>query len=238
MKSSIKTTARIGGLLYLVIIFAGIFTEIFVRDKLIVAGNPTATASNIIASQLLWRTGIACDLIMHICDVPLMLIFYILLKPVNKNLALLAVLFNLIQTAVLVAYKLNLFQTLFLLGDASYLKVLEPQQLHALAYTFIKLDSYGFGFGLLFFGFECIVVGYLIIRSGYLPKWIGVLMQIGGLCYIINSFALILAPQFADMLFPGILIPSFIAEISFCAWLIINGVNILKWEKQTGLRTA
>jgi hypothetical protein len=221
--------------LYLIIIIGGIFSEIFVRDKLIVGGDATATANNIIASQLLWRMGIACDLIMHVCDVPLMLIFYILLKPVNKNLALLAVLFTLVQTAVLVAYKLSLLQALFLLGDADYLKALEPHQLHALAYAFIRSDAYGFGFGLLFFGFACLVLGYLISRSGYLPKLIGVLMQIGGLCYITNSLAIILAPKFADMLFPSILIPSFIAELSLCLWLIFKGVNIPKWEKQISL---
>ena len=232
MKISIKTTARIGGILYLVIIFAGIFSELFVRGKLIVAGNATATANNIIASQLLWRVGIASDLVMHICDVPLMLIFYILLKPVNKNLALLAMLFTLIQTAVLVAFKLNLFQALFLLGDAAYLKTLDPVQLHALAFAFIRLDAYGFGVGLLFFGFACLVLGYLITKSGYLPKLIGVLMQIGGLCYITNSFALILAPKFAELLFPVILVPSFIAELSFCLWLLVKGVNIPNWEKQ------
>lgn len=232
MKNSINKTARIGGILYLVIIVAGVFGEMFVRGKLIVAGNATATANNIVASQLLWRMGIAGDLVMHVCDVPLMLILYILLKPVNKNLALLAVLFTLIQTAVLVAYKLNLFHALFLLGDADYLKALEPHQLHALAYAFIRSDAYGFGFGLIFFGFACLVIGYLITRSGYLPKLIGVLMQIGGLCYIINSFALILAPKVAQILVPAIMIPSFIAEMSFCLWLIVKGVNIPKWEKQ------
>jgi Domain of unknown function (DUF4386) len=232
MKISIKTTARIGGILYLAIIFAGIFSEMFVRGKFIVAGNATATATNIMASQSLWRMGIASDLLMHICDVPLVLILYMLLKPVNKNLALLAMLFTLIQTAVLVAFKLNLFMSLLLLSDANYLKALEPHQLQALSYAFIRSDAYGFSFGLLFFGFACLVIGYLIIKSGYFPKLIGVLMQIGGLCYIINSFALILAPKFADILFPSILLPSFIAEISFCLWLIVKGVNVPKWEKR------
>ena len=102
MNSNIKTAetspqvyARIGGVLYLIIIVAGIFGEMFVRDNLIVSGDATATANNIMASQLLWRIGIAGDLLMHVCDIPLMLIFYLLLRPVNKNLALLAVLFNL-----------------------------------------------------------------------------------------------------------------------------------------------
>ena len=126
IETSPQSYARIGGILYLIIIVAGIFTELFIRNKLVISGDAIATTNNIMASQLLWRFGIACDLIMHVCDIPLMLIFYLLLKPVNKNLALLAVLFNLVQTTVMVAFKLNLFQTLFLLESSDYLKVLEP----------------------------------------------------------------------------------------------------------------
>src|SRR6476661_8632054 len=101
-----KKYARIGGILYLIIIVAGTLGELFVRGKLIVSGDPVATANNIAASPLLWRIGIAGDLLMHVCDVPLMMILYVLLRPVNKNLALLNLLFNLVQTAVLVANKL------------------------------------------------------------------------------------------------------------------------------------
>lgn len=229
---SIKKTARLGGVLYLIIIVAGTFAEAFVRSKLIVSGDATATANNIMASQLLWRIGIAGDLIMHVCDVPLMLIFYVLLRPVNKNLALLAVLFNLVQTAVLVAYKLNLLEALFLLGSADYLKAFEPHQLHALAYLAIKSDGYGFGIGLIFFGFECLILGYLIFRSGYLPRIIGVLMQIAGLCYLTNSFILLLAPKFASIIF---MMPCLVAELSFCLWLIVKGVNVNKWEEKANM---
>ena len=234
IETSPQSYARIGGILYLIIIVAGIFTELFIRNKLVISGDAIATTNNIMASQLLWRFGIACDLIMHVCDIPLMLIFYLLLKPVNKNLALLAVLFNLVQTTVMVAFKLNLFQTLFLLESSDYLKVFEPHQLDALAYISIRSDGYGFGIGLIFFGFECLVVGYLIFKAEYLPKTIGVLMQIAGLCYLINSFALILVPAFADIISPAILIPSFIGELSLCLWLLLKGVNITKWKlKQT-----
>src|SRR5215472_2891629 len=129
----------------------------FVRSKLIVSGDAAATANNIITSQFLWRTGIAADLLMHICDVPLMVIFYLLLKPVNKNLALMALLFNLVQTAVLVANKLNLVVALFPLGDAAHLKSFGTQQLYTLAYFSIKAHGYGFGVGLIFFGFTCLI---------------------------------------------------------------------------------
>jgi hypothetical protein len=232
-EASPQTLARIGGMLYLLIIVTGLFGEMFVRGTLVVLGDATATATNITASQALWRAGVAGDLIMHVADVPLMLIFYVLLRPVDKTLALLGVLFNLVQTAALVAFKLNLLVALFLLGDASYLKALEPRQLHALMYLFIRADGYGFGIGLIFFGCACLVFGYLIRKSGYLPRVIGVLMQIAGVCYLTNSFALLLAPTVAKAIFPAILIPAFIGELSFCLWLLVKGVNVPHWEERT-----
>src|SRR6476469_8193250 len=187
-QTSPQVYARIGGVLYLMIIVAGALGEIFIRGKLIVSGNATSTASNIIASQSLWRIGIAGDLLMHICDIPVMLVLYLLLRPVNKNLARLAVLFNLIQTAVLVTNKLNLLMPLFLLGNADYLKAFDPNQLSALAYLFIKAHDYGYGIGLIFFGFACLTYGYLLFRSGYFPRLLGVLIALAGLSYLTDSF--------------------------------------------------
>jgi hypothetical protein len=169
--------------------------------------------------------------VMHMCDVGLMLVFFVLLRPVNRSLALLVVLFNLVQTAVLVANKMNLLVPLFLLGDAEYLKTFSPQQLQALSYISLRAHDYGFGIGLIFFGAECIVVGYLIVRSGYFPRWIGVLMQLAGVCYLTNSFALILSPPLASRLFPFILLPPFVAELSLALWLLLKGVDLTKWPQ-------
>jgi Domain of unknown function (DUF4386) len=235
VKNSPQVYARTGGVLYLILILVGIFGEIFVRGKLIVPGDAAATANNIVVSQSLWRIGIATDLIMHVCDIPIMLIIYILLRPVNKNLALLALLFNLIQTAVLVANKLNLVAALLQLESVDYMKAVDPNQLHANMYLSLKLHDIGFGIGLIFFGFTCLVNGYLIFRSGYLPRIIGVMIQIAGICYLTNSFILLLAPKFSGIIFPSILVPAFIGELSFCLWLIVKGVSVPKW-KQLSLR--
>lgn len=232
IETSPQIYARIGGILYLMIIIAGALGEIFIRGKLIVSGDAIATASNIMASQSLWRTGIVGDIMMHVFDIPLMLVFYVLLKPVNKNLAGLAVLFNLIQTAVLVANALNLLMPLFLLGNAEYLKVFEPNQLDTLTYLFLKLYDYGFGIGLIFFAFTCFVLGYLIFRSGYFPRILGVLMAIAGLSYLTNSFTLLLAPAYAGRIFP-VLVLALIGELSLCLWLLVKGVNEQQWKKQT-----
>jgi hypothetical protein len=224
--------ARTGGVLYLIIIAAGILGQLFVRGTLVVSGDATATTHQIMAAPSLWRIGIAGDIIMHVCDLPLMLILYLLLRPVNRNLALLALLFNLIQTAVLVANKLILLVPLYLIENANYLKAFTPDQLEAVTYIAVKAHDYGFGVGLIFFGFTCLVVGYLIFCSGFLPRILGIFMQMAGLSYLINSFALLLAPAFASLISPAILLPAFIGELSFCLWFLLKGVNGVQWEKR------
>ncbi len=222
--------ARLGGILYLIIIIAGALGQIFIRGKLIVPGDAASTAGNLMASQSLWRIGIAGDILMHVLDIPLMLTLYLLLKPVNKNLAMSAVLFNLIQTAVLVVNKLNLVAPLFLLGNAEYLKALEPQQLQALAYIPLKLHDYGFGIGLIFFGCVCLIHGYLIFQSGFLPKTLGVLMALAGLSYLTNSATLILAPAYAEKVVP-VLALALLGELALSLWLIAKGINTEKWRR-------
>jgi len=99
--------------------------------------------------------------------------------------------------------------------------------------TSLSLKSHGYGFGvsLLFFGCFCVVIGRVIFLSGFLPKAIGVLMQIAGLCHLADSFALVLAPALANRLFPAILLPAFVGEASLCLWLLVKGVNAEKWKE-------
>lgn len=227
---SIKNTARVAGLLYLVIIIAGMFSVLFVRDQLIIAGDPAATAHQIIGHESLWRAGIAGDLVMHLCDIPVMLIIYVLLRQVSRRLALLALLFNIIQTAVLAANKLNLIVALLPLSNQAYLKAIDPQILYTQSYLAIRLHDIGFGVGLLFFGMTLLVNGYLIRKSGYLPKVIGILLQLAGLCYLASNFGLIIAPQVFAPLSIWLMLPCFLAELSFALWLLIKGVNEEKWK--------
>lgn len=147
IETSPRVHARIAGILYLLIIVAGAFGQIFVRASLVVPGDAVSTAQSVIASQSLWRIGIAGDIMMHVLDIPLMVVLFLLLRPVNRTLALVVVLFNLTQTAVLVANKLNLVMPLLLLGNADYLKAFDPARLYALAYLFIQAHGYGFGIG-------------------------------------------------------------------------------------------
>src|SRR5438132_10521533 len=141
VETSPQVYARIGGVLYLIIIAIGFCSEFFVRDKLVVSGDVTATAKNIVASESQWRISIAGDLILLVCAIALTLIFYVLLRPVNKNLALLAMLFNIVEFPIEAVSKLCLFAALFLSGDADYLKAFEPHQLHALVRISLKLHE-------------------------------------------------------------------------------------------------
>jgi hypothetical protein len=226
--TSPQAYARTGGVLYLFIIVAGLFGE-FSRESFIVSGNPAATASNIMAHESLFRLGIAAELLSYACDVAVAILLYALLKPVSKNLALLAAFFRVACDIGTGLNKVNLFAVLFLLGKADYLKAFQLPQLQTLAYLSLRLHTYGFAITLVFFAFGLLVLGYLIFRSDYFPKSIGVLLMIACPCYLINSSALFVAPQYASMTFYFLLIP-FIAEAALCLWLLVKGVNVPKWE--------
>lgn len=214
---------RLAGLLYLAIILLGLFGETQVRGALLVAGDAAATARNIQEAESLWRAGIAGDLLMQLCDLPVMLILYWLLRPAGRGLAQLATLLNLVQTAVLALNKLNLVMPLLLLDAGGTLgRALPPEQAQALAYLFIQAHSYGFGIGLIFFGAACLLRGLLIWRSGFLPRPLGLLMLAAGLGYLLNSAAMLLAPTLAAALFPAVLLPAFVGELALALWLIFK----------------
>ncbi|HEV7668055.1 MAG TPA: DUF4386 domain-containing protein [Thermoanaerobaculia bacterium] len=225
-----RALSRIGGALYLIIIVLGLFGEAGVRSRIIVSGDATATAANLRSMESLWRFGMAGEFFLLICAVALTSIFYVLLRPVSKVLTLAAVFFNLVSIAVEAVVGLNLVAAQFPLGTAGYLKAFTPEQLDVMATLAIKTHGYGFGVALIFFGCTCLILGALIFKSGYLPKTIGVLMQIAGLCYLTDSFALLLSPAFANRIFPLILIPPFIGETSLCLWLLLKGVNVERWK--------
>jgi hypothetical protein len=228
--SSPQGYARIGGALYLIIIVFGIFAEGYVNSQLIVPGDPAATANNITAAQSLWRLSLAGNIIVPLCAVGLLLVEYVLLRPVSRPLVLLAVFFNLVSLAVEAVSKINLLEMLSLLTDATYAKAFAPPQLQALAYFALDSHNIAWNIALLFFGCTCIVNGYLIFKSTYLPKTIGVLLQIAGLCYLIACSTALLAPEAANALLPGILLPVLVGEASFGLWLLIKGVNVEKWN--------
>jgi hypothetical protein len=233
VETSPQFYSRIAGLLYLVIIVGGLFDEVFVREQLMVERDPAATASNILTHELLYRSGFAAGIIILLCALVLLFIFYRLFKRVNKDLALLMVYFNLLSIAIESVSLLAHFAPLIFLKDVSYLSALNQDQLHALAYIPLRLQSTGYDLSLTFFGFFCILNGFLIFKSTFLPRTIGVLMAIAGVCYPINSFVNFLAPQYS--LFPYIVVPSFVGELSLCLWLLMKGINVTRWEGEVNV---
>jgi hypothetical protein len=219
--------ARTGGALYLVVIVAGMAGELLIRDRLVVSGDANATLANIRAFEFLWRFGIAANLLHLACSVALAVVFYVLLRPVQRDLALLAVLFNIVAITIEAVSKLFLLPSLFVLGKASYLQTFSSDQLHALAYLSNRSHTYGFNVSLIFFGCECLLIGYLVFRSRFLPRTLGVLMQVAGVAYLTNSFALLLAPTLANIV---LLIPAAIAELSLALWLLVKGVDVRAWH--------
>jgi hypothetical protein len=222
--------ARAGGALYLMVIVLGGYLQI-VMGKVVVSGDAEATGANVTAMESLWRWGIAAECFALVCVTALAMIYFVLLRPVSRELNLLATLLRLVGIAIEAIATLSLVSALFPLGRGAYLRAFTPDQLHAMTYLAIKSHDNGYALALLFFGFTFLVHGYLIAKSGFLPRVIGILIQVAGAGYLTNSFALYLAPGFQARIFPAVLMPAFIAETSLCVWLLLKGVNVEKWRQ-------
>ena len=220
-----KNLARIAGLLYLIVIATGLFAEVFVRQALKVSGDALATANNIQSSEMLFRWGLVADLINFVCGLPCVLIIYFLFKRVNKFLLQLALIFVVIQTAIIAVNLLNQISPLLILSNNAYLNTFQPNQLATLLQLSLNIQGVGYAIGLVFFGFYCLIVGYVIFNSKMIPKFLGILYIISGLGYLMNSFIMLLSKGFANPVFAYVTIPIFIGELSFCLWLLIKGVD-------------
>ena len=224
----IQTYARVAGLLLLISFAAGGFGEAYVPSKLIVSTDAAATAANIKACNFLFRLSFAGYLVEAVCDVALALIFYTLLKPAGRNIALLAAFFGLLSTALFAVSEMFYFAVpKLILGGAGYLNTFSPAQLDTLALLSLKLFGYGSAMFTAFYGIGWVLRGYLIFTSGYIPRPLGLLVIFGGLGFIARNMLLVLAPSIPSgdlllMLMPGAALLSL--------WLLIRGVNTSKWK--------
>jgi len=232
--ASVQTYARIAGVLFLLSIVAGAFGELYVPSRIIVSSDAAATAKNINALGWLFRLGFAVYLVEAVCDIALTLIFYVLLRPVRRDLALLAAFFGLVSTALFGVAELFYFAASLILGGANYLKTFSPDQLNTLALLSLKLYGYGGGIFMVFYGVAAVLRGYLIYRSGYLPRVLGMLLVLAGLGFVAKNFALVLAPAYAS---DGLLLPMFLAGVSLTVWLLVRGVDVTKWEAKAPARS-
>ena len=205
------------------------FGEVIVLGRLVVAGNAAATAANILGHERLFWLGFTSSLIGVACHIAWALLFYELLKPVNRSLSLLAAFVILVGCAIQALTSLLYLAPLLILQGGSSLSAFTPEQLQALALMFVKLNAYAFDIYLVFFGFWCVLIGYLIFRSTFLPRVLGVLLAISGLGWVTY-----LSPPLASHLWPFIAAASALGEIPLELWLIVMGVNVQRWKEQAG----
>ncbi len=220
-------TARIAGVLYLLLAPLGFFGYEYI-PSLIVPGDATTTANNIMSHEMLFRLSILCALITPIVTVLVALFLYKLFKPVNKNQAVLMVIFALAAAPIAMLNELNHFAVLLLLNGTEYLKVFSVDQLYSQVMFFLDLSHYGASITAIFWGLWLLPMGYLVFKSGFLPKILGVLLIIAGFGYVIDSIALFLLPDL-NIDFTQF---TFIGELLFLLWLLFKGVNVEQWEKR------
>jgi hypothetical protein len=222
--------ARVAGILYLVIIVAALL-GVYTRGELIVRGDAAATASNIIAHETLFRFGLAGELLTCLCDVAVAGILYLLTRPVSRGVALLAAFNRLTFAAVFAVSKLFIVAATVVLGGEDFMQAFSSKELQALAYLSLRMHGLGYGLSLIFFGVHCVLLGWLVYRSGYLPRTIGVLLVAGGVGYFVHSLIQSLDPELALTLFPWIILPAIPAELGLTLWLLLRGIDVPRWQE-------
>jgi hypothetical protein len=218
---SLRTSAIVAGLGLLIMAILAPIASFGIFETLIVPGDATTTANNIVASAGSFRIGICFSLIVAILDIVAAWALYVLLKPVNKSLSLLAAWFRIVYAAILAFALSNLFIVLQLLNGEGYFKAFDIDQLYAQVMLFLNAFTDGWDLGLVIFGLHLLVLGYLAFKSDYNSKILGVLVIIAGLGYTIDSFGKIISPNYSV----EISMYTFIGEVLLIFWLLWKGIK-------------
>jgi Domain of unknown function (DUF4386) len=226
-ETSPRFKARMAGVSQLLEAVTATFGQVIVLGRLVVSGNAAATAANIVGHEQLFWLGLASSLMGVAFHIAWVLLMYVLLKPVNRSLSLLAAFFSLVACAMQALTSLLYLAPLLILQGSSSLSAFTAEQLQSLALVFLKLNAYAFQIDLVFFGFWCILTGYLIFRSTFLPRVLGVLVAISGVGWVTYLY-----PPLANYLSLYIAAASALGEIPLELWLIVKGVNVQRWKEQ------
>jgi hypothetical protein len=223
--TTIKRQARVAGLLYFLVGVTAPIGLLYVPGKLIVSGDASATAERIRASEALLRLGIASELVHQIFGIFVVLALFRLFRTVSEPLAWQVVILGaLVSVPIMFVNVLNEIAALTLLSGASFLSTFEPAQLDALAYLFLRLHSKGINVAAIFWGLWLFPFGILVIRSGFIPRILGVLMMIAGAAYIAASATSLVLPQLAAQVGPVAMILE-LGELPIIFWLLIWGAK-------------
>lgn len=216
--------ARITGILFVVMTIGAGFAEFGVRRVLVVPGDASATAAKILGSEQLFRLGFIGYLVAFVCDVPVSVLLYVLLRSVSKPLALIAASFRLVYAAVVGASLLNYLGALFILSGTGYMTAFETAQQHALAAFSLSMFDHGFSLALVFFGFHLLLLGILLFESSYFPRIIGVLVAFAGIAYLADNLSHFLFPAFNAKVAPLLALLGSL-EVVLALWLLLKGVR-------------
>jgi hypothetical protein len=223
--------ARTAGVFWFMTFLTGGFA-MFVGGRFVVSGDAAATAANILANEPAFRLGVAANVIATACYLTATLLVYDLLKPVSRNVSLLAAFFSVVGCAIGTFSMLFQLAPLVVLGGAQYLSVFTVEQLRALAFMFLRFYEQASIIAFAFFGLHCLLVGCLILKSTFLPRIVGALMVCAGLGWLTFSFTTLLSPPLARYLIPYIMAPGMLGEASLTLWLLVMGVNVQRWMEQ------
>ena len=231
IKTSPRKYARIVGILYVVIFILGPFAFFMGRTSIVVPGDPSATADKLMASGQMFRLGMVAETIIVLVEIVVSAILYFLLRPVNRPLSLAS---SLARFAQAVLQAVNLFTAvpaLLLLGGAGYLAVLSSDQMNSLLLMSTDVNAFMIIIWGLIFGFHLMLLGYLVYKSGFWPKLLGILLLVASLGYLSQSYVHLIAPEYDSIFSTIVVILSIPGELAFTLWLLIKGLNEERWQE-------
>jgi len=214
--------SRAAGVAMLLSIVFGLLGEMILPDRIIVTKDAAATAANILGDPTLFRLTFAAYLVEGLCDVALCVIFYILLEPVDRNLALLSAFFGIASMITFAVAQSSFFAASLVLGDTSGMESFTTDQRNGLAYLAIRISGTIAGLFLCLYGTASMIRGYLMARSTYIPRIFGILLMIGGAGFFLRSATLLLAPKYSS---PLLLMPMALAGIPLMLWFLFRGIR-------------
>ncbi|MCB0154663.1 MAG: DUF4386 domain-containing protein [Anaerolineae bacterium] len=231
-ETSPRVYARIVGVFYLLIFFLGPFAFFMGRTSVVVPGDPAATINALMASESMFRFGMVAETLIVLIEIVVSAMLYVLLKPVSQPLALASALARFAQSVLQAVNLLTAVPALLLLGGTSYLATFEPDQLHALVLLFMEVNAFVIIIWGLIFGFHLLLLGYLVYRSGFFPRILGILLLIASLGYFAQSYGHLLVPQYDDLLATVVIAVAVPGELVFTVWLLWKGLDAERWQER------